>query len=149
MKIRERQSSALKIRERKFSGFPAYRDRVKRLVDQHLAIKDEPLLLAIYYAPDREPKDLFLFEVTENFAAGRIDLDKELFEMAFSSRSGFDIAQGRWAHLVLTNPNELRTAVDEGWPSMLEIRNSLTKGCAEVIYSSPGIGEELLSLLQG
>ena len=49
-------------------GYPTSQDAIAGLVDEHKRIQDEHLWLAIYYAPSREPQDIFLFEVFDGFA---------------------------------------------------------------------------------
>lgn len=124
--------------------FPAYREMVRKLVAEHLEIEDQPLLLALYYAPDRDKEDVFLLEVTENFAEGRVDENKELFEVAFSATAGVDIPAGRWLRLTLTSPNELRTALMEKWQLAKEIRDAVQMGHSEMMFCVPGIGDELM-----
>ena len=53
------------------TDFPNLKDRLNALVEEHKQLHDEPLLLAIYYAPKRNPNDVFLFEVVENFGGVR------------------------------------------------------------------------------
>ena len=129
--------------------FPAYREVLRGLVEEHLEDKYDPLLLALYYAPQHNLEDVFLLEVTENFASGRLNPDRELFEMAFSNKTGFPVEDGQWVHLVLANPNEVRVAFKEHWMLSDEIRTALQNNNAEVIYSVPGVGDELLREIRG
>jgi hypothetical protein len=58
-----------------------YNDVARRLVKAHLALKEEPLLLAARL-PSRNSKDLVLLEVIENFPGAS---DDELFVTEMSS----------------------------------------------------------------
>lgn len=108
-----------------------------QLVKQHLALTDEPLLLAIAYKPGREPQDIFLFEVIENFGGGVIDPDRELFEVIFNSTSSFPLSQGQRVHLVLTNPEELKVATHEKWRLLEELRDAIHSNDSDLLYSDP------------
>ncbi len=116
--------------------FPGFAADVQRLVNEHRQFADEPLLLAIYYKPDRELQDIFLFEVVENLGNG-VDPDRELFEVTYSSTSGFPLEPGQKLHLVLTNPQEFETAVRENWPLLRELREAIDAGAYRVLYSDP------------
>jgi hypothetical protein len=100
-------------------------------------LADEPLLLAIYYKPDREPQDIFLFEVIENFGDGAIDSDQELFEVTFGASSGLSLEPGQLLHLVLTNPSEFEKAARANWSLMEELRQAIAAGNFRVLYSHP------------
>jgi len=108
------------------------------LVNRHLSMEDEPLLLAIYYRPEREQPDIFLFEVVENFGAGRIHEDRELFEIVFEGNSGFPLDPGQYLHLVLTSPVEFIAAVDENWKHIEELKKAIEAGQYQVLYEDPG-----------
>lgn len=112
-------------------------NQVEKLVEEHKKIEDETLLLAVYYKPDRDPNDIFLFEVIDDFGSGSIDSDKELFEVAFASTSSFPIENGGHLHLLLTNPQEFAVACDQQWPLMEEVRRAVQSGRAQTIYSDP------------
>jgi hypothetical protein len=130
------------------SWTPDYLPQVETLVENHRAIKAEPLLLAILYAPARNPGDAFVFEVIENFGSNSIDPDEELFEIAFDSSAGFALPTGRKLRLILTNPEELRAAVRDHWPMAEELRQTMRDGHARVIWSDPA-HRYLLELVDG
>jgi hypothetical protein len=117
--------------------FPQSEQKVQWLVKQHLEIKDEPLLLALYYAPDRDPQDIFVFEVIEHFGADSVAEDRDLFEITYDSTTTFPLEAGQKLHLILTNPQELRVAFQEGWPLAREIRDSVNRGSFRVIHQGP------------
>lgn len=110
---------------------------IDRLVKRHRSMKDEPLLLAIHYRPRRRPQDVFLFEVIEGFGAGKIDSERELFEVTYSDPSGFPLKAGQRLHLLLTNPQEFERAVAENWKSLAELRGAIKAGDSRTVYSDP------------
>ena len=122
--------------------------RLKTVVKQHLNLKDEPLLLAIYYRPARLRKDVFLFEVAENFGQNSVDPDRDLWEIGYGSAPSFPLAKNQYLRLVLTNPEECRVALEERWPRALEIRQALRKGKAVVLHATPA-GRRLLGEIRG
>lgn len=118
--------------------FPGFTREIQRLVNEHRQMADEPLLLAIYYRPEREPQDIFLFEVIENFGGGAIDPDREMFEVTYNSTSGFPLEPGQRLHLLLTNPKEFETAVRDNWPSLQELRRAIEAGDFRTLHSDSG-----------
>jgi hypothetical protein len=110
---------------------------LQQLVDQHLQIEHEPLLLAIYYKPDRDPQDIFLLEVIENFGAGRIDPERELFEVVFGSASGFPLEPGQELHLVLTHPEEFKKAVEDRWKHVVELTDAIDSEKYRILHQDP------------
>lgn len=118
--------------------FPGFVAEVGRLVEEHRQLTDEPLLMAIYYKPGREPEDIFLFEVIENFGGGAVDPDHQLFEVTYSSTRGFPLEPGQQLHLVLTNPQEYDVAVREHWPIIAELRTAIQAGDFQTLYVDPG-----------
>lgn len=127
--------------------FPDLKDQVKRLVQAHRKLKDEPLLLAVYYAPKRNPKDVFLFEVAENFGGGRVDKDRKLFEVTYRSTDGFPMAPGQQLRLVLTNPIELDEAVKGNWKHVQELREAFSRKRTDVLFEDTKKGPQLRRLL--
>jgi hypothetical protein len=119
------------------SAPPEMLDAVKRLIEEHREIKDEPLLLAVYFEPERDPGDLFLFEVVEGFGANRVQEDRELFEVSYYSTPQFPLGSEQRLHLVLTNPVEFEAATQAHWPSLEEVRNAMRDGRAKVLFADP------------
>ncbi len=111
--------------------------KVRKLVEEHKQIESEPLLLAIMFKPKRNPGDIFLFEVVENFGGGHIDEDRELFEVSFYGTPSFPLRKGQQLRLVLTNPQELEVASREHWPSFEEIRSAVKSRRAQTLFSDP------------
>ena len=128
--------------------FPTSLSKVKRLVSEHLKLKDEPLLLAIYYAPDREEQDIFLFEVVEGFGGNSVDADRKLFEVTYAHSAGLPMKRGQQLHLVLTNPHEAKVAFREGWELAREVRQAVRRKDFRVIHQTPAAGR-LLEMIRG
>jgi hypothetical protein len=119
-------------------SYPRFNEALRGLVREHLKIKDEPLRMAVYYAPERDEGDVFLFEVIEGFGANEIDADRELFEVTYSATAGFPLEPGQALHLVLTNPREYEVAVKEGWRLAEEFRAAAAAGRSQRIHIEPG-----------
>jgi hypothetical protein len=118
------------------SNFHSHLKDIKKLVAEHKKIKDEPLLLAIYYQPRRDPQDIFLFEVIDNFGRGAVSDEKEFFEVTYGSTSGFLMESGQRLHLILTNPEEFALAVNKAWPQVRELQDARADSQYEVIFKS-------------
>jgi hypothetical protein len=117
--------------------FPGFTPQIQRLVEEHLKLTDEPLLWAVYYKPNRDEQDIFLLEVIEGFGAGRIDADRELFEVTYTSKSGFAMDPDQRLHLVLTSPEEFVTAVRQHWDLLLEFQEAVKAGNYETVHIDP------------
>ncbi len=131
-------------------GFPSFRKQIDDLVDAHRELPDETLLLAIYYAPDRQPpreQDIFLFEVIQNFGVNHIDPDRHIFEVEGGSTPDFRMDQDQRLHLVLTNPEEFGVALRQRWSAIEELREAIKRGSFDVVYSEPE-GEQFLESLR-
>lgn len=118
-------------------GYPTSQDAITGLVEEHKRLQDEQLRLAIYYAPNREPQDIFLFEVFDGFGANGVDPDKKLFEVAYGARSSFHLDPGQNLRLVVTNPPELGRAMEENWQHVRELREAIKRGRYQLIYVDP------------
>ncbi|MCK4659411.1 MAG: hypothetical protein KAV82_07805 [Phycisphaerae bacterium] len=116
------------------SSYPKHRDQLWRLVQQHLELRDEPLLLAVYYAPERDLNDVFLFEVIENFGGNGTDVKHDLFEVTYGSVSAFTLEHDQRLHLVLTNLLEFRVAVQEGWAHIGELQKAFHGNQADILH---------------
>jgi hypothetical protein len=111
--------------------------QVERLVEEHRKLQDEPLLLAVFFEPDRNSHDIFLFEVIDGFGAGTIDEDQKLFEVSYASTPSFPMPAGQHLRLIMTNPQEFDAALQERWPSLEEIRQAVKGGRSQVLFSAP------------
>ena len=126
-----------------------YEAKVRELVKEHLALEDEPLLLAVYYTLTDNPGGIYLLEVIENFGVGDISEDRELFEVTFGSSEGFPLPPGQRLHLLLTNPEEAKVAFQEEWTGTGTIRGAIRNGDFRTLYSHPNVGEALMAILHG
>lgn len=100
-------------------------DPIEALVQEHLKLKDEPLHLAIRFDDPRRPKEIGLFEVIGDFGRGHIDPDRRFLEVTMASPAMAELGPDVELRLVLTSPEELRTANDEGWPALAKLRKRL------------------------
>jgi len=99
--------------------YPEYEQQVQKLVKQHRKLKKEHLHLAVYLAPPKGAKrDVYLFEIIDDFGGGHTDPDKKLFTFAYGSTPGLPLPEGVRLWMILTNPTELALA----------IRDNLAKG---------------------
>lgn len=116
--------------------YPDYKDEVNELVQQHRVAQREHLHLAVYLSPPKRAKrDIYLFEVIENFGGARIDPDKKLFTFAYGSTPGLPLPEGAKLWMILTNPIELDKAIEENWKRVEEIRNAKRAGNAVVLHA--------------
>jgi hypothetical protein len=116
--------------------YPNYKEPVQKLVEQHRKLRDEHLHLAVYFSPPNRPKqDIYLFEVIHDFGGGHIDPDKKLFSFGYGSTPGFPLPAGVSLRMVLTNPDELKTAIEENWKRVGELRKARNAKRAIVIYA--------------
>ena len=125
--------------------FPQFETQLGELTKQHRELEDEPLHLAISYAPQRDPQDIFLLEVIGG--ADSISPDKELFETTFASTPGFPMANGQQLHLILTNLREFEMALDDEWPSVREIVDAIRSGDYKILYEDE-TGKTILKRIQ-
>ncbi len=127
--------------------FPTYENQVRTFVGEHTALPDGPVHLALYYAPERDPTDVFVLEVLGNFGSGYVDEDKQFFEVAYPATPAFRMPAKSHLRLVLTSPKELRVALKEQWPDVQELRESIRDGRSAVILADER-GEDLLRALR-
>lgn len=124
------------------SGFPQHEAQAKDLIAAHGKIEDEPLLLAVYFAPERDPEDVFILEVLDGFGGNAVSDDGDLFEVTYGPSPSFPLEAGRRLHLILTNPTELRHANEKGWTSAKELRRAKQGGQWKVLHEA-GEGEAI------
>jgi len=129
------------------SLYPEYSDQIHELAKQHLAMRSEPLHLAIAYKPTESNGNVYLFEVIENFGSDYVEPDEELFEVTFGSTPVFPMGGVTELHLTMTNPIEAKVALREQWPSMLKIKDAVTAERFEKLHATP-IGEEILGMIR-
>jgi len=102
--------------------------------NDHVALDDEPLLLAVYYASEAAPDEECLFEVVRNFGYGEPSEDKHIFQVQFGPTPNFPLPVGGRLRLSLTNPVEFRQAVSEGWPEIQDLQAAVLRGQYERLY---------------
>ena len=127
--------------------FPVYEQRVREFVNGHASLPGGPMHLAVYYAPHRDPEDVFVLEVLADFSGGLTAEDRELFEVAYPSPSGFPLAGNRNLRLVLASPKELLTAVRQRWNDAVELKRAVAEGRAVVLLADE-VGEDLMQALR-
>ena len=93
------------------------------------------MLLAVHYTPDRNPNDVFLFEVADGFGDNRVTDDRDLFEVGFSFDPSFPVVAGGQLRLVLTNPIEFDVARRDHWEKFEELRRAVRAGRSKVVYA--------------
>jgi hypothetical protein len=130
-------------------SYPGYREQVVELVEQHKELVDERPVLAVYYSPDRDPGDVFLFEVYDGLHGNEVArYGNDLTEVLYGPTYGFALERGQYLHIVMTNPNELRVACRENWRLLNEVRAAIGAERYEVIHQQHG-DEWLMGLLRG
>lgn len=124
---------------------PQFESAIRQLIEQHLQLNDEPLHLALSYAPQREREDIFLLEVIDG--EDSLAENRELFETVFTSTPGFPMNTNQQLHLLLTTPSEWERALREGWPSAEEIRQAIAWEDYKVLHADE-VGRGMLKSLQ-
>ena len=108
--------------------FPRVERQIRDLARQHRELRDEPLHLALTYEPGRDTPDIFLFELLGNFGGNDVNPDAKLFEVTIDSTPSLTMEPNQRLHLVLTNPEEFRVALEQRWPTAEEIRDAVRRG---------------------
>jgi hypothetical protein len=121
--------------------FPQFEQQIRALMEQHRELEDEPLHLAISYGPLRDQEDIFLFEVAGGEES--VNPDRDFFEVTFKSVPGLQTGFSQPLHLVLTNPQEFKKALAEGWPLAKEVVSAVQADAYKVLYKD-AVGDRLL-----
>jgi len=120
------------------STYPDYRAQMLNLVNEHRELVEEPLLLAVYYAPDRDTNDVFLFEVLDNFRGSSIAEDGDLFEVQYGTTSDFSLHDPKSRlHIVFSDLEELHKAAIQNTQRFQEVKKAFSEGHAEILYCDP------------
>lgn len=129
--------------------YPQYETALRALVNDHRKLKDERLLLAVYFNPQRKPfEDVCLFEVLEGFGPDEPNPDDvDLFQFGYGNTPGFPLPAGVNLRMVLTNPAEWKRAVKEKWKAVRELQAARQAGEAIVLHSE-GEGKKLWELIK-
>lgn len=120
---------------------------IEDLINSHRKLTQEPLLLAMYYNPNRQHKhnDIFIFEVLDRFGDNLVDPDGDFFEVEFGTSTSVDVRlpEVSTLHLVLTNPVELMAALNKRWPKANELVAAISRGEFEILFEDAQRGIEL------
>jgi hypothetical protein len=128
--------------------FPQFEASIQRLAEKHRELDDEPLHLAMAYqpaGPKRDQQHIYLFEVIGGW--GESNPDRELFETTFDPNSRLHFGFEQQMHLILTTPQEFRTALEERWPSTNEIVVAVRNGDFKILHADAE-GDEVLDLIK-
>ena len=118
-----------------YPATPEFHEQIADLVvNEHTQLEGEPLLLAIYYASALAPKDECLFEVISDFGYDEVSQDRRIFQVQYGPTPNFPIPEAQYLRLVLTNPVECETAIQQNWEEIRDVREALQSGRGEVIY---------------
>jgi hypothetical protein len=119
-------------------SFPTFREHVEDLVNQHRKLMDEPVLMAVYYAPDRDPDDIFLFEVLDNFSGNTIADEGDLLEVIYGPTGYFPIiTRNSKLHIILASPDEFYAAAEQRTPLFREIKEAVESNRSQIIFLDP------------
>ena len=126
--------------------YPGFLDIVTGLVEDHKELLEEPIHLAIYYAPkERGANDVFLFEVLDDFEGNSIEEDGDMLEVTYGRTPDFPMLnQDSRLHIILASPTELRKAYKNKTNLFNELKLALDSDKAKVIFSDQH-GEKLKS----
>jgi hypothetical protein len=126
--------------------FPQFEPAIRQLTEQHRALEDEPLHLALAYLPRRDGREvergIFLFEVIGG-AADRFGQSGDLFEAAFDAVPGLPTGFDRTLHLILTTPRLLAEALTEDWPLAVEVADAVRRNDYKVLHNDR-VGQRVL-----
>jgi hypothetical protein len=118
--------------------FPSQEPLITDLVHDHVAIEDEPLLVAIYFDSEIAPREECLFEVARNFGLNEVGEDSHIFQIQFGRTPNFDLPEGDRLRLFLTNPVEFRQALRDHWPEVLDLQQAISRNEARVLFHRKG-----------
>lgn len=127
--------------------YPEQMDLMRDLVvNDHAHLEDEPLVLAIYFASRTVPNEECLFEVMYNFGMNEVSEDNTIFQVQFGNAPKLPLPVGRRLRLFISNPTEMRRAIQERWSEVEDLQQALAAGQAVVLYEQ-GSAAEAHSLL--
>lgn len=115
--------------------FHEQEDLIRDLVlNDHTALEDTPLSLAIYFQSRRFPQEECVFEVLHRFGMDEVSEERMIFQVQFGRTSNFPLPEGDRLHLFLTNPNETLYAIKNGWPEIVDICDAIRSDQYKVVY---------------
>lgn len=127
-------------------SFPQFEEALRRLTNEHLELKDEPLHLALAYSSPRDSQDIFLLEVI-GFRVESDESEGNFFEVSYANTADFSMEPEQKLHLILTDPKELKTALRDAWPTMVEIVGAISRDDFKVLFEDE-VGQQLLTEIQ-
>jgi hypothetical protein len=120
------------------STYPNYENQVEQLVKEHLKLQDEPVVMAIYYAPERDYDDVFLFEVLEGYNGNTIEDDGDLLEVLYGPTPSFPLHSGNAKlHILLTNPAEFEQSAQKSTRKFQELKQAVAQHKSKIIFTDP------------
>ena len=123
-------------------------DALGHLIEDHRKLENQPLHLAVSYHPCAAQEDLVLFEVSENFAGNQVNEEKEFMKVWVAQSPEFTVIGATNFYLLLTNPVEFEVGLTEGWPEVLELKESIQSGFA-VAHHMDDLGQRWWKQVSG
>lgn len=131
--------------------YPDQMDLMRDLVlNDHVHLEDEPLVFAIYFASRTVMNEECLFEVAQHFGMDEASDDRHIFQVQFGNAPGLPLPEGSRLRLFISNPTEMRQAIQEHWPEVEDLRQAMAAGQASVLYEQNNSTEahDLLAMLR-
>ncbi len=132
--------------------YPEQAELIRDLVlNDHMALDDTPLSLAIYFESRRSPHEECVFEVLHRFGFDEVSEERSVFQVQFGPTRNFPLPEGDRLHLFLTNPIETMFAISNGWPEIYDLCRAMNRSRYEVVYHRPDDpdADQVLNALRG
>jgi hypothetical protein len=95
--------------------FPGLASQIRNLAQQHREFREEPLHLAIAYEPDRDPNDIFLFELLGNFGGNEVIVRSDIrIDAELHNESRSEITPGAFKSSGISGGSRSRLAECRG-----------------------------------
>ncbi len=125
--------------------YPEYLEQIERLVERHLENFNETLELVVYYAPEHDTTDVFLFELLTDFESGSLEEQGDILEVLYGATPAFPMPDMKGnLHIILTSPAELHEAKRKNTRLYQELKTAYTQGKTWEIYTGDYSLEEVL-----
>ena len=121
--------------------YPDLTSQIQELVNEHLDLIDQPLLVAVYYASEAAPNEECLFEVARHFGFDEVSEDRQIFQIQFGPSDNFPLPPGDRLRLSLTNTAEFREALSQGWPEIKDLIKAIDQSQSSLLYYRRGDGD--------
>jgi hypothetical protein len=118
------------------ASYPDHLELATKLVEYHKTLTEDPLQLAIYYAPERDSQDMFLLEVLQDFGTNEFDTEPCFFEVTFEPSNKLPLKADQKLHMTLTSPEEFVFAAEHNWPSFRELHDAYKNGRAQILFDA-------------